>query len=404
MTTPRRVAFESLLIVVLLADAMQAVMWGGVLDAEVLEQDEGSGYTWDLEYVSPIVVATVAVAIIAVLFRRRYPGTAFFLTLPALVFSAIVPAAVALYSVARANSATMRRICACFAVVFVLNTLFGYGKVVRWWEPENWDSAETGLQNINWLVSSAAFAAAPAVLGLLARSRERRAALLRTVQRTQQRENELLVAAALARERAHLAREMHDVVSHQVSLIAVQSGAMQVTLADPDDRDRARVIRTLCRQTLDELRQMVGVLRAAGGGSTDLAPQPGLGDLPSLVHRSGIDAVLEIGVEALPAAVERTIYRTVQESLTNVRKHAPGARVSIGIRCVGGNIETVVRNTPGSGPVSRLPSARYGLRGIAERAEYLNGEFTAGPTAEGGFIVHLRLPSSPVSGREIEDG
>ncbi len=179
-------------------------------------------------------------------------------------------------------------------------------------------------------VYSLATAAAPVLFGQLLQAQRDLARRLDEVEEAREHERALHAQAVLARERAQLAREMHDVVSHQVSLIAVRAGALQVAAKDENTEEAARTIRSLSVTTLDELRTMVTLLRASGGRDTELSPQPTLADLRKLVDSSGIHAQL---TGELPSAVgtptQRAIYRTVQEALTNVRKHAPGAAARV---------------------------------------------------------------------------
>ena len=146
---------------------------------------------------------------------------------------------------------------------------------------------------------------------------------------------------------------------------------------------------------------MVGVLRAAGGDGRELSPQPTLADLPRLVAASGLDAVLDTvprqSPPAWPEPVERAAYRTVQESLTNIRKYAPGASVSVRVRADGGRLQVEVRNgpaAPGAEPLV-LPSGGHGLVGLRERAQQLGGSLLARPTSEGGYLVSAVLPLRP---------
>ncbi|MER7101562.1 histidine kinase, partial [Streptomyces humidus] len=206
----------------------------------------------------------------------------------------------------------------------------------------------------------------------------------------------LYAQTVLARERAQLAREMHDVVSHQVSLIAVQAGALQVAAKDPDARDAARTIRTLSVNTLDELRHMVTLLRASGGRETELTPQPTLADLQQLIANSGIETTLSGGLPpGISTTAQRTVYRTVQEALTNVRKHAPGARAEVRLWHDARHFGVTVTNTAPTRPSVALPSARHGLIGLRERAELLDGTLTAEPTPQGGYTTELRAPTRP---------
>jgi signal transduction histidine kinase len=141
-----------------------------------------------------------------------------------------------------------------------------------------------------------AMAAAPVFLGQLVQARRDLSRRLVEVEQAREHERVLHAQAVLARERAQLAREMHDVVSHQVSLIAVQAGALQVALGDPQLRQAARTIRELSVSTLDELRTMVTLLRISSGPVTELSPQPTLADLTRLVTSSGIPARLTGGL------------------------------------------------------------------------------------------------------------
>jgi len=150
--------------------------------------------------------------------------------------------------------------------------------------------------------------------------------------------------------------------------------------------------------TLEELRTMILVLRAAGAGPTELVPQPRLTDLPRLVAESEVDAVLHLFVPddaALPEPVERAAYRTVQEALTNVRKHAPGSEVTVRLHAQGGSLIVQVRNgppEPGAEPLL-LPGGGHGLIGLRERAQQLGGTLVSRSTVDGGFLVHAELPT-----------
>jgi signal transduction histidine kinase len=158
----------------------------------------------------------------------------------------------------------------------------------------------------------------------------------------------------------------------------------------------ARTIRELSVATLDELRTMVTLLRASGGRATDLTPQPTLAGIRELVSASGITAEL---TGDLPAAVgtpaQRAIYRTVQEALTNVRKHAPGATAVVELRHDGNDVGVTIINSQPTRPSLPLPSARQGLTGLRERADILHGTFACGPTPDGGYRVSLQIPARP---------
>ncbi len=245
------------------------------------------------------------------------------------------------------------------------------------------------------VVYTLATGAAAILLGRLLRTRAVLEQRLRDIDEAEEHERELYAQNVLARERALLAREMHDVVSHQVSLIAVQSGALQVASQDADVREAARNIRSLSVATLDELRSMVTVLRASGAASGELVPQPKLADLPGLVAASGTDVQL-VGTDRLPddldSPSQRALFRTVQEALTNVREHAPGATARVELLVEHGQLSVDVTNTAPTRPALALPGSGHGLLGLQERAESLHGTLSSGPTSDGGWRVRLVLP------------
>ncbi|MGV9346699.1 sensor histidine kinase [Streptomyces spiralis] len=326
-------------------------------------------------------------AALALALRRRLPLATFMLTLPtALVTDAVFATMAALYTLS--SLSRHRMLLAGCALAYAITDYL----------PWPWSSLKTTefarTDNLFHLSYTLATAAAPVFLGQLVQAR--RELSLRLAEITEAREHERMLAAQsiLAKERAQLAREMHDVVSHQVSLIAVQAGALQVGSQDAESRQAAATIRRLSVQTLDELRHMVSVLRASGSRPTELTPQPSLADLQDLVDNSGIEAKLEADLaEDLPPTVQRAVYRTVQEALTNVRKHAPGATATVCVRHRDNAVHTTVTNTAGTRPALPLPSTHHGLVGLRQRAELLGGTITSGHTADGGYELHLHLPT-----------
>lgn len=220
-------------------------------------------------------------------------------------------------------------------------------------------------------------------------------------ERAKQLEREQLVEAerAVATERTRIARELHDIVAHQVSLMTVQAGAAK-TIVDTDPGAAARAMNSVevaGRQALDELRHLLGVLRP-DRGNAELGPQPGSADLPRLIaeiERAGLDVSLSLddGCRGLPARIELAIYRIVQEALTNVLKHAgPEARADVRIRADDRDVTVRIEDT-GAG-ATRLPGSGHGIAGMRERAELLGGTLAAGPREGGGFCVIARLPAS----------
>ena len=333
------------------------------------------------------------VALLGLLLRRRAPQAGFVMTLPALSLSfALVPALVALYQLSR-RSEHRRLLLVAAAVTAALAALPS--------PPTPHDllalAGESPRDLLLDLVYGSLAGAAPVALGRLARTREELREQLVALEAAHCAEREMREARALERERLRLAREMHDVVSHQVSLIAVQAGALQVTAPDEVVRSSASTIRELGVATLEELRHMVGVLRAPRPGQAPLEPQPRLSDLRHLVEASGCGVSLELDdALVLEPPVERAVYRTVQEGLTNARKHAPGAAVSVRVARRGSRdgdvLEVVVANGPRSGRPLGLPSSQMGLVGLRERADLLGGDLVAGPDGEGGYRLELRVP------------
>ena len=340
---------------------------------------------------SPSQMTTSLLAAAALLFRTRWPLAVLLLTLPGLQVGYIwLAPMVALYAVA----ATERRrpVLAGAALLLALGQFLPW----PWTGLPGWDRT-TALSAMYSLTTTAA----PVALGLLVQTRRELAVRLDELTRGQERERRLLAQNVLSTERARLAREMHDVVAHQVSLISIQAAVLQVRADAPAaTADTARTIRQLSVRTLEELRQMVGVLRAAGGEGRQLSPQPTLADLPRLVAGSGLDAVLdaEFGTRRhWPEPVERAAYRTVQEALTNIRKYAPGSSVAVRLRSGDGELHVEVRNgpaAPGAEPLL-LPSGGHGLVGLRERAQLLGGTLDTRPTEDGGYLVSAALPLVP---------
>jgi len=239
----------------------------------------------------------------------------------------------------------------------------------------------------------------PVLLGLWTRLRRDLVEHLRAEAERLEREQRIEAEQAKAQERARIAREMHDVVAHRVGLMVLHAGALEVSLADPEAAEQAGLVRRTGREALEELRSILGVLRQSEDAAL-LDPQPTLADLDRLVQQS-LDAGMEVSVRVegerrpLPATVERTAYRLVQEALTNVHKHAAGAATAVGVRYGRERLEVAVRNArPADGPRPGLALAGggHGLLGLRERVALLGGTFQAGPRLDGGFEVCASIP------------
>ncbi|MFD7639951.1 sensor histidine kinase [Kitasatospora sp. NPDC059795] len=252
-------------------------------------------------------------------------------------------------------------------------------------------------------------AVAPVVTGLYVGARRRLVESL--TDRAEGLEAELTMLAEQARERAwraraeertRIAREMHDVVAHRVSLMVVHAAAVErIVPKDPAKAQQsAQLIGEVGRQALDELREILGVLRMTEPQDQVEAPVGGLGELPELVEQSraaGMAVSLTVSGEHLAyvAEAEQTAFRVVQEGLTNAHKHAGGARVVVLLAYVPNGVRvSVVNDCPGGAamPVA-LPSGGNGLVGMRERVMALGGMFHAGPEGDGGFRVEAVLPS-----------
>lgn len=226
------------------------------------------------------------------------------------------------------------------------------------------------------------------LVGDLVRQRQRRVELVEA-------SREQWARAAVAEERERIARELHDVVAHSVSLMGVQAGAARLLLADEPAKASAVLtsVEATARDSVAELQRLLSILRAPA--SAENGPQPGLADLGKLIEATRAAGLhVEFDPEALPGEVVPgqglTVYRIVQEALTNVRKHAHASRVYVSVRSEGENLEIEIRDdgrSPG-GPRRR----GHGLIGMRERALLYGGTLEAGHAPDGGFVVRARLP------------
>jgi signal transduction histidine kinase len=228
--------------------------------------------------------------------------------------------------------------------------------------------------------------------------RERSAAAEAAEQRAAQAEREREAAAriAVAEERARIARELHDVVAHAVSVIVLQVGAVRHKL--PEDRaadaDALRGVEETGRAALAEMRHMLGAL-SRNGENAELAPQPGLADVETLVERvgrAGLAVRLKIEGEpfSVPRGIDLSAYRIVQEGLTNALKHARASHADVTVRYAPDELRIEVRDD-GEG-ASTSDGLGHGLVGIRERVKLYGGEMSAGAADGGGFVLATRLP------------
>jgi signal transduction histidine kinase len=207
---------------------------------------------------------------------------------------------------------------------------------------------------------------------------------------------------AVAAERARIARELHDVVAHALSIMVVQAAAADEVLEKDPVRAHASLaaVQHAGRSAITEMARMLDLLRGTGPGD-DLAPLPRLDILVELAAEArlaGAEVVLErCPVPALPPAIELCAVRVVQEALTNAAKHAHHPRVRVAVSTADDTLDVVVEDDGGSGPARGSAGTGHGLPGLRERVEVFHGTFDAGPREGGGFRVHATLPVQATS-------
>lgn len=238
--------------------------------------------------------------------------------------------------------------------------------------------------------------------GMVVRSRRQLVVTLRERARRAETEAGLRAERAQRLAREDIAREMHDVLAHRLTLLSVHAGALEFRPdAPPAEVSRAAgVIRDSAHEALQDLREIIGVLRGPRDGDGD-RPQPTLATLDALVAESrlaGMEVTLDNRIAdpaAAPAATGRTVYRIAQEGLTNARKHAPGTEATVTVTGGPGRGITVeVRNPAPTEPFEHVPGSGQGLIGLTERATLAGGRLDHGPRPDGGFGVRAWLPWS----------
>lgn len=336
-----------------------------------------------------VVVATVLPLGVVVL-RRRAPILA--LALPTLIGTwfgvGYVLSLFAAYHVGYRVRKTWQIVVAVLAIG-ILPTVFEWLLVIRHLGPE---------YNLGMImVFTVIFASVPAMIGRYARQRVALNEAGWEQARRLEREHQMVVEQTKLRERSRIAQDMHDSLGHELSLIALQAGALELDPELPDrQHETAKLLRTTTADAVNRLHEIVGVLR----DSTDPAPtEPASEGVSALVDRaaaSGVAVTYEDsgGNRELSPMTDRAIYRVVQESLTNATKHAPGARVEVRLRYGQDDVVVEVDNAtaPAKGPRTQENGGGRGLIGLAERVRLAGGRLTVGPREGGGFSVKARLP------------
>jgi signal transduction histidine kinase len=338
--------------------------------------------------VTTAIVAAVTVAYVLV--ADLAPGLMYQVTSATVPWISVAGATVAGAVLSRATSPRQTRLATAFLVLASL-------VAVRPWHG-SWSLIAQGLTLF----------ALPVLAGMYLASRRQVVTQLRARVEAARREQHLLADRARADERARLAEEMHDVVTHRISLMVLQAGALRMTAADPVTRVAAEELRVAGVQALDELRDLVGVLR--GPDEVDLRASPPAPDLAELVDRS-VTAGLAVRLErtgselSVAPVVARTVYRIVQEALTNVSKHAPAAATTVSVHYGAEGVRVRVANTApalvsviGRDPELVATGSGQGLAGVARRVDLMHGTFHAGHDHaghdhDGRFVVEAELPA-----------
>ncbi|MFE1175980.1 sensor histidine kinase [Streptomyces sp. NPDC058773] len=340
---------------------------------------------------APVFVALVMVQGVALLWRRRRPDA---LAAVAVVFIPLVTPSfsilpVSLYALAKYGASRRNLLLGSGAAAVVLIA---------------WTAVITGLEP-DAFVPYSVFLVVPSVMVpvLFGMYRGAKRSLMVTLQDRAdrlEREQHLLASQARLEERTRIAREMHDVVSHRVSLMVVHAGALEAGAGGTGVAvDTGRLIGDMGRQALNELRQVLGVLRLNDAEQqVPLSPQPTPEDLATLVEESraaGMQITFDVIGEppAGDSTVQPTLYRVIQEGLTNAHKHAGKVPARVEVRYQEDAVRVIVENEAPDGPVtSLLPSGGHGLVGLGERVTVLGGTFEAGALENGGFRISATVP------------
>lgn len=262
--------------------------------------------------------------------------------------------------------------------------------------PEEVIKRDGGVSTTQQLVSNLILTTLVWLASWLIAARVRATRELRARAARLEAERDALAREAVAEERARIARELHDVVAHSVSVMTVQAGGVRRLLTADQARERAALtaIEETGRRALTEMRRMVSVMRS-GGQSAGLEPQPGVATLTNLVNEvreAGLPVTLDLAPTAgsLPAGLDLSVYRIVQEGLTNVMKHAGPAHAWVSVEVQGAGVDVVIEDD-GAG-TSGANGEGHGLIGMRERVAVYGGKLETGPRAGGGFRIHARLP------------
>jgi signal transduction histidine kinase len=363
---PDPVSFDRILAVLLAVGAELEVWLGGSAAHEQLLA----------AVIAPLIAAAVA-------FRRLYP------TVAGVAAAALLSVELGFWGDPQIISTAVAYFCALYGLtVWTPPRRFALGVALI----VTFDLALTADPK-GHLHDAGPFAVGTVVVMLLVRrvvgDRERRA-------RVAERERDVAAREAVVEERSRIARELHDVIAHHVSIMVVQAGAERRVLgaANSSTREALETIEQIGRSALTEMRRMLGMLR--DDANEPLTPQPGLGDLPTLVgqlREAGLPVELHIegDTRELPVGIELSAYRIVQEALTNALKHAGDARATVHIRFGTESLELEIADD-GAGRPAVARGGGQGLVGMRERVALYGGRFDASRNPSGGFAVRAVLP------------
>ena len=344
-----------------------------------------------------LITLAVATALTLCL-RRLYPVIVLAITVGTTAFFVWVyrgywpyAALIAFYSLA-AHSPRRRAIVAGAAGLLALAVPTAHS--IHNWEPVTWGKFTLVVGRLAPLVAAW-------LLGAYLRTRREYLRVVEDRAMQLEREQQANARRAAAEEQARIAREVHDVVAHNLSVIIVQATAADtVFTTDPEDAQRAvRTIGTTARQALDELRRVLGVVRTGEERSPEFPPQPSLARLDELLEQvsaAGLDVDLETSGEPreLTPALELSVYRIVQEALTNTLRHGDAKHATVALRFDAEAVDVEIIDDGTS--TSTANGSGQGLIGMRERAAAFGGRVEAGRSAHGGFRVAARLPLAPV--------
>ncbi|MEU1725770.1 histidine kinase [Nonomuraea sp. NPDC005692] len=338
----------------------------------------------------PVLVAVAACCGVAASLGRRWLWPLVVVGAVAHVWLVMWPAAV----VASYYAGTRLRRRELWLYVGGAVGLFALAGLVSSWN-EGYRALVAGTA-VNVLLMGGAMLGLPLVAGLWVRARRQVLDAMREQAEQLLREQVLRADQARDQERARIAREMHDVVAHRVSLMVLHAGALEVNAPDARTAEAAALIGGVGREALTNLREVLGVLRSP---DPVRGPQPTLADLDRLLDQSRALGIVvnrhdEGRPRPLPPTAERTAYRVVQEALTNVHKHAGDAETDVFVRYRPAELEVLVRNRSSAVADGDLPGSGWGLVGLRERVELAGGRLEAGPWDEGGFQVLAGIPAA----------